>query len=339
MQKYNGLTLVLVVLSVTTYAQDEVALFRSKEPLNFKATGSIKSIKKNTNDSTLVTGKFQYEQSPGNWKPITTEARVRGNYRLKNCYFPPLKLKFKKNDVKSTIFEGNKALKLVLPCQNSRDKNSLIRKEYLCYQFYETLSPHYFKTRLVNLKLTEVSRKKPREYDLLTFLVEDNSLVAKRGNGKIMETRGLSPAVFEEKQSVRNDFFQYMIGNSDWSAIYQHNSNVMYANGKYIALSYDFDMAGFVNAGYAHINPPNLGTGDPRERVYRGFCRSKPAMQEIRQEYLSKESAVHLLIDREAANFSEYDMKDMHEYLDQFFKILKDDSKFESSILGGCRTK
>jgi hypothetical protein len=339
MQKNYGLTLILVVLFVSSLAQDGVPLFKSKEPLNFKATGSIKSIKKKTNDSTFVDGKFQYEKSPGTWMPIATEARVRGNYRLKNCYFPPLKLKFNKKDVQSTIFEGTKSLKLVLPCQTTRDKNSLIRKEYLCYQFYETLSAYHFKTRLVNLKLTEVSRKKPREFDLLSFLVEDNSQVAKRGNGKIIEAKGQSPAVFEEKQSLRNDYFQYMIGNSDWSAIYQHNSNVMYADGKYIALSYDFDMAGFVNAGYSHINPPNLGTGDPRERVYRGFCKSKPAMQEIRQEFLGKESAIHLLIDNEAASFGKSDMNDMHDYVDQFFNILKDDGRFETSILGGCRTK
>jgi hypothetical protein len=336
MKKYYVLVSVLVIVMVPALGQD-VPLFRSKEPLMLQASGSIKSIKKNTNDSTLVTGKFQYEKAPGEWISIETEARVRGNFRLNYCYFPPLKLKFKKKGVESTVFEGTKALKLVVPCRNTKDKNTLIRKEYLCYQFYELLSPYYFKTRLANLKLTEVSKNKPKEYELLTFLVEDNSQVAKRGNGKILETKGINPGAFEEKQSVRNDYFQYMIGNADWSAVYQHNSNVMFAEGKYIALSYDFDMAGFVDAAYAHTNAPQLGTGDPRERVYRGFCRSTTAMEEIRKEYLGKESAVHALIDQEALNFSEYDLKDMHGYLNDFFNILKEDAQFKRYILDGCR--
>ncbi|HEY3405540.1 MAG TPA: hypothetical protein VGK59_19290 [Ohtaekwangia sp.] len=335
--KYGLPLLILVILSTSSIAQD-VPLFHSKEPLDLQASGSIKSIKKKTNDSTFVTGKFQYEKAPGEWITIPTEARVRGNYRLNNCFFPPLKLKFKKSDVKGSLFEGTKSLKLVMPCLNANDKNTLIRKEYLCYQFYETLSPYYFKTRLAKLKLTEVSRKKPRDFALLTFLVEDNSQVAKRSQGKILELRGLNPDVFEEKQSVRNDFFQYMIGNADWSAVYQHNSNVMYADGKYIALSYDFDMAGFVNAGYSHINAPQLGTGDPRERVYRGFCKSKSAMEEIRKEYLDKEAAIHGLIDKEGSHFNENDLKDMHGYLDQFFRILKSDGQFATNILNGCRT-
>lgn len=332
------LTAVLCFLFSYALAQD-VPLFKSKEPVKLLATGSIKSIKKKSNDSTFVTGKFQFEQSEGNWVTVPVQSRVRGNFRLKNCYFPPLKLKFSKKDVASTLFEGNKALKLVLPCRTSSDKNTLIRKEYLCYQFYQVLSSIYFRTRLANLELTENSKKKVRKYDLLTFFVEDNSMVAKRNGGKVVEIKGISPAAFDEKQSIRNDFFQYMIGNADWSAVFQHNSNTMYVQGKYIPLSYDFDMSGFVNASYAQQNAPTLGTGDVRERVYRGFCKSKPAMEEIRKEFLGKESAVHALIDLEASNFSKSELNDMHGYLRDFFDILKNDKEFQSYILDQCRTK
>jgi hypothetical protein len=169
--------------------------------------------------------------------------------------------------------------------------------------------------------------------------VEDNSMVAKRGGAKMVKTKGISPAAFDEKQSIRNDYFQYMISNADWSAVFQHNSNTIYLGGKYIPLSYDFDMSGFVNAVYAQQNAPTLGTGDVRERVYRGFCKSKPAMEEIRKEFLEKESAIHLAIDREASDFSKYELKDMHNYLDQFFTILKDDRLFDDRILSQCRTK
>ncbi len=324
--------------TILCHAQDAVPLFDSGQPLRLRVQGSIKSIKKKSNDSTLVTGKFEYDKSQDEWITVPVNSRVRGNYRLRNCYFPPLKIKFNKKDVEGTVFKGNKSLKVVMPCRTSKDKDNLIRKEYLCYRFYQHLSPYHFRTRLATMELTEVSQKKPGLYDLLTFFVEDNSMVAKRSQGKVIETKGISPAAFDERQSVRNDFFQYMIGNADWSAVFQHNSNTLYVQGKYIPLSYDFDMSGFVNAGYAHQDAPTLGTGDPRERVYRGFCKSQSAMEEIRKEYLEKESVIHGLIDEHESYFAKYELKDMHDYLDQFFAILKNDSRFEEYILYGCRT-
>jgi len=339
MKRKLGLLFLVGSCVLSAFAQKDTPLFQSKEALNLQATGSIKSIKKETNDSTFVSVKFEYEASPGAWQSLPLEARVRGNFRLRYCYFPPLKLKFRKKDIDSTVFEGNKSLKLVVPCRNTSDMNNLIRREYICYKFYETLTPYHFKTRLANLKLTEVSGKKPHTYDLLSIMVEDNSNVAKRAGGRIMEVKGLSPAAFEEKQALRNDYFQFMIGNADWSALYQHNTNVLYADEKYITLSYDFDMSGFVNALYARENPPNLGTGDPRDRVYRGFCRTEASMQEIRKEYLDKEVALQSLIDEESQYFSEMELKEMRTYMADFFHIFKSDNQFESLILKACRAE
>ena len=325
--------IVLILLFNRSLAQD-VPLFQSQEPVNLRITGSVKSIKKNSNDSTFVAGKFMYQKDK-EWVTVPAEARVRGNFRLKNCYFPPLKLKFNKKDVASTVFSGNKTLKLVVPCETNNDKNSLIRREYLCYKIYETVSSYYFRTRLANIELTEVSQKKPRKYELLAFFVEDNSMVAQRSQGKVIKAKSTSPAAFDEKQSIRNDYFQYMIGNADWSAVFQHNSNTLYVDGKYIPLSYDFDMSGFVNAGYAQANP----SSGPRERVYRGFCKSKEAMEEIRKDFLEKESAVIAIIESESDNFSKYESNEMKVYVNGFFDILKSDDNFGTSILGKCRTK
>jgi hypothetical protein len=72
--------------------------------------------------------------------------------------------------------------------------------------------------------------------------------------------------------------------------------------------------------------------------VYRGFCKSKPAMEEIRKEYLEKELAVHAIIDRESSSFTEFQLKEMHQYIEEFFKILKDAHAFRVHLLEGCRT-
>jgi hypothetical protein len=338
-------SLVLLFYFLFFHAQNAIGqsegltpLFQSKEPLHIRANGSIKFIKKKTNDSTFNASKFFYESKPGEWTEVPIQARVRGNFRLKNCYFPPLKLKLHKQNVKSTLFAGNKALKLVVPCQNRENKNTLILKEYLCYQFYEALTPFHFNTRLVNLNLTETSKKNPRQYDLLCFFVEDNQVVAKRTNSSVVKNLKLPPGAFDDKHAARHDLFQYMIGNADWSVVYQHNSNALYLNPKYIPLSYDFDMSGFVDADYAQTNAPTLGTGDVRERVYRGFCKPEATMQEIRKEFLQLETTFLKIIDDHASQFDARSVKDMKEYLNQFFEILKDDNLFKSKILDTCRT-
>ena len=47
--------------------------------------------------------------------------------------------------------------------------------------------------------------------------------------------------------------FSYMIGNTDWSMAYQHNTE-MFFNGKINSSPYDFDHSGLVNAYYAKPN-------------------------------------------------------------------------------------
>jgi hypothetical protein len=336
----QGLGLLVFCLPFYVFGQSAelTPLFQSREPLHIRANGSIKFIKKNTNDSTFNAAKFSYESETGQWIEIPVYARVRGNFRLNNCYFPPLKIKLKKQDVKSTVFEGNSALKLVIPCLTKENKNALILREYLCYQFYEAVTPYHFNTRLANFDLTETSKKgKPRQYQLLSFFVEDNKLVAERTNASLVKNIKVSPAAFDALHTARHDFFQYMISNTDWSSVYQHNSNVLF-DQRYIPLSYDFDMSGFVNADYARVNPPQLGSGDIRERIYRGFCKSPEIMEQVRREFLNLEPAFIKIIDNHSAQFSGRDVKDMKDFLNQFFEILKDDKLFRSRILEGCRT-
>ena len=52
-------------------------------------------------------------------------------------------------------------------------------------------------------------------------------------------------------------------------------------------------------------------------------------MEEIRKEFLEKESAIITLIENESNNFSKFELNDMKVYLNGFFEILKSDDKFE----------
>ena len=321
----------LLVSIQSVWGQSPATLFQSKVPLNIRANTKIKYIKKNLNDSSYTARKIYYEKTPGVWDSLTVGVQLHGHFRLENCQFPPTKLKLKKSDTKNTLFEGTKKLKLVVPCQKTRDKDKLIVREYLCYQFYQQISPYNFNTRLLSLDVTDYSKKKPEKIPSLAFFIEDIDPVAERN--KATETKGstLVPGRFNGKESVRNDLFQFMIGNIDWSAVYQHNIRVIKSgNDPFIAIPYDFDMSGFVNAPYAQST---------RERVYRGFCRDESLLQEVRQEFIKLQSDFNATIDAHSEYFSSADKDDMKSYLKGFYDILMDDKQFKGSIIEKCRTK
>jgi hypothetical protein len=109
-------------------------LFSTHDNLALKLSLYIKDIKKETNDSTFTVSKIAFLENDGSWQSLVTEIRVRGNLRLYHCYFPPLKLKISTSERKGTIFKGNKKLKLVLPCSNTKSGNDYVVKEYLTIQ-------------------------------------------------------------------------------------------------------------------------------------------------------------------------------------------------------------
>lgn len=313
-------------------------LFQSKEPLHIRANTKIKYVKKNLNDSTYTARKIYYEKSPGIWDSVDVGVQLHGHFRLENCHFPPTKIKLKKSDTENTIFQGTKKLKLVVPCQKSSDKDALIVKEYLCYQLYQQISPIYFNTRLLTIDITDFSKKKPEKISSLGFFIEDTDPVAERNNTTVVKDMTLIPSRFDAKTSVRNDYFQYMISNVDWSAVYQHNIKVILTNNSYIPIPYDFDMSGFVNAPYAQ-GPTNAGTSNVRERLYRGFCKDESVMQEVRSEFLKLEAIFNSTIDGHASYLKPAEVNDLKNYLKGFYAILKNDTQFKKSILQGCRTK
>ncbi len=313
-------------------------LFSDESPMEIKLKIAIKDIKAITSDSVYTPYMMHYKN--GNvWDSIKIEVRARGNFRRKECYYPPLRVKIKKEDANETVFEGNKSLKLVLPCKQVKD-NSLIMKEFLCYQMFEPISKYTFNTRLVSINFTDQNNKKLNGIQFMGFFIEDDDVVAKRHDGKVIEDLKLHPKSLQDSNSVRHDMFQFMVANTDWSTTFLHNAKVIQINEskKYVPLAYDFDMAGFVNAPYATTNA-TLGIASVRERLYRGFCRSDEVMQAIRNEYINKEKDIINVVMRYESSFEPKEFAGIMKYMDEFFTTLKSDSRFKNSITDKCRTK
>ena len=317
-------------------SQELEKLFDSESPISMKMSFSIKEIKSKTNDSTYMDSEISVQTSSGTWQTFPFEIRTRGNFRLENCFYPPMRIKLKKDEAKGTIFQGNRSLKLVLPCSKSKSADSFLGKEYLAYQLFEQVTPYTFDTRLVQVEFTNLDDKKAEPLILLGILIEDDDEVAKRFDGEIL-TKKIPPIIMEDSATVRHDLFQMMIGNTDWSGLYQHNQKAMVIGEKtIIPLAYDFDMTGLVNPPYGQVNSA-VGIEKITDRVFRGFCRNPELVQTIRKEFLVKESKIFETIELNKQFFSEVDSKWINNFIIEFYDILKNDKLFQQKVLEACR--
>lgn len=317
-------------------------LFRSKSNLTLKLTYSKKEILDLTNDSTYIKSKISYLENGDKSINMDVELRARGHYRRRHCYYVPLWLKINEKTAKGTVFEREKKLKIVLPCLKSKKSNDHVIKEYLAYKIYEVLSPYYFETKLVPLDLEEKVNNKKIDHELMGILIQDDNQLAAAYHGNVIK-RNIHPMGQDPVCSVRNALFQFMIGNTDYSITYQHNEKIFYIDDKIIPVPYDFDMSGLVNASYAIVSVVNnneLPITEVTDRLYRGFERDEKILEQVRQEFLVHEDEVFKVIDLHQAWFKDSkEFEEARKYISEFYKIIRDDRKFENKILKRVRTK
>jgi hypothetical protein len=247
-------------------------------------------------------------------------------------------MKIKKSKAEGSLFEGNKNLKLVVPCLLQEEKNDNIVQEFIAYKLYEKISPYHFQTRMVDIEFLEIKRNKKIVHKLKGFLIEDDKRVADRFEGKSFE-RYIHPKAMDDMTSIKNSMFQFMIGNTDFSVAYQHNGKLLYIDKTIYPLPYDFDLCGLVDASYAIVNA-TLGINTVKDRKYRGFKRDESMVQEVRDQLLSKKAQFFQIIDNQKSRFElTSEFESTKSFLSGFFEILEDDSDFDKKVINNMRTK
>ena len=339
MKKLVCLILVNTAMQLSLFAQEKSVLFSSTDPVEIKMKFSVKELRSETNDSTFMDSFLQYKNEKGEWDSVDVQLRIRGNFRLKNCYYPPVRMKIKKKEGEGTIFEGNKSLKLVLPCNRIKNADGFLMREYLCYQLFEEVSQYTFDTRLIKVTLENEDEKGGEYFQLMGFLIEDDDEVADRFGGNIINDKKVPATFMQDSAIVRHDFFQMMIGNTDWSNLFRHNETVLQLDEKTVVpLAYDFDMTGLVNPPYAQVSDL-IEIEKVTERLYRGYCRDPRLLEAIRQEFLVAEPRILKHIDLLIGTVEDRDVKFVRGFLDDFFKVLKDDRQFKAEVLDACRAQ
>ena len=338
--KNQGIFAFILLISFFVSAQKPIKsdlLYKDQTPLSIKLNYSNKEVNAKTDDSAYIKTNMEFLHEE-KWSSIELRIRARGNFRRSECYFPPIKMKIKKDQYKETLFDGNKSMKLVLPCKLEPENNDNILQEFIAYKIYEQISPYHFKTRRVDIDFNEIRGKKTKNFKLKGFLIEDDKRVAKRHEGKVFE-RYIHPMTMQHLTSVQNAFFQYLLGNTDFSVAYQHNGKLLYVDKKIIPLPYDFDMTGWVNPSYATVNS-TLGISSVQDRVYRGFKRDQEYFDQVREQFIDKKSQLMQIVssfENEFSNPKEYE--NMFEFMEDFFEVLESDSNFEKAIVSKARTR
>lgn len=318
-------------------------LFLNQELLFLKLSFSRKDVRKTTNDSTYIKIDISYMDSEALWNIFEAKLRKRGHYRLNNCYLPPIKIKINKSESKGTLFEGNKKLKLVLPCSINKSHNDYIIKEYMAYKLYEIISPYHIKSRLVEIDFTDTTGKKTKTSDLKGILLEDIKKVANRFDGKVIN-RSIHPLNLDPLVSVRNEFFQFMIGNTDFSMAALHNEKLLFVNKNMYPIPYDFDLSGLVDASYAFVPEVNereqLPISSVTERLYRGFKRDSQIIQRVRNEFIENRTEIFKIVDNLSPYFeNSSSFAIAKKYIEDFYNIIENNAKFENEIIYKLRTK
>ena len=338
--------LLFAAISIPTFAQSNSAqapLFADQAALPIRISGPISTLMKKRSDTEYLDGKLSFSDDSGELHELNLRFRARGNYRRKKstCWFPPVRLNFKKKETKGTVFEGQNILKIVTHCSpsNKRFEQHII-KEYLAYKILELHTPYSFKARL--LKITWVDTDKNDTVEKYGFVIEHKNNLAKRNEVDVAEFTSTRHSALDKKQAGIVSVFQYLIGNTDFSLVKAiagasccHNGILVSKDdGVYFPVPYDFDFAGIVNAPYAEPSP-NFSINNVTTRLYRGSCSVNPELSTtltLFQE--NKDAVLEIITGQEGLN--EKERSRTLKFVNKFYKELDTPEKLEAKFVKKC---
>jgi len=225
----------------------------------------------------LLTGKNQTKLE------MDITVRVRGKFRRRTCALPPVKLNFAKSDLKALgLVKNYDKLKLVTHCQQEKNYDQHLVKEYWAYKMYNSVTDASYRAKL--LKVKYIHETDPtRTIDSYAIILENPKELAERLGGELVpQSYGMTVDRITATSYDQTVFFNYMIGNTDWALHVQRNLTLVQLDGdqKYTVIPYDFDQSKLVNAPYL-AKHPSIKKMKPDNRHAMGELSSDQALNEL----------------------------------------------------------
>lgn len=300
-------------------------LFRSDEPISLTLSGPLSNMSR-LRTAKPVPGVLKVEGPAPETLAVTLSVRGVTRRLHEICSFPPLYVTFVNKPAKTSIFRGQKRLKLVTHCQDSDRYQQYVLLEYASYRLYRALTPESF-----NVRLARINYQRENGEPITTrtgFFIEDiDDVAARNGQQRLRGTNHILVAQLDPAAAARFAVFQYMISNLDWSMTSAmpgedccHNSRLLTTKGattNLVTVPYDFDYGGLVDAPYA-VPPTNIHHGSVRVRYYRGYCLLHDQAQAVARDMAARRAELLGIVDQ-TPGLDETSRRRAGAYLGDFF--------------------
>ena len=315
-------------------------LFGSEAPIRFSIRGPVNSIARKAAKSVEPEAATLGLTAPAETHPIRLSARGLSRRTGGICDFPPLRVEFTQPPAATSLFAGQRRLKLVTHCKSSGGHQQHVLMEYSAYLLLNQLTPISHRVRLATVDYADANGKPI--ISRYGFFIEDLDDVARR-NGLSEARLGdrINAAQLDPSHAARTALFMYMIGNLDWSMRAGpqgegccHNSRLLSGGPALIPVAYDFDYSGLVDAPYA-IPPEQIRVRNVRQRHYMGYCRHNAQLLAVAAETRSRRPALEAVYSR-VPGLSEGARRRALSYLGSFFNDIASDAAVRANLLKDC---
>jgi hypothetical protein len=322
---------------------DPLPLFAGTEPLELTITGPFRQLSRDDADERPEhAATVDVVDNNGRPRHLDVDIRIRGNSRVALCDFPPLRLNFKRGQVGGTVFAGQNHLKLATLCKRTEIYRTYLTEERKIYESFNLLTQRSFRVRSARVTYIDSDSRRSKPFTETAFFIEDEGEVANRLGLDVIETDAVSPEALDPAQLTLVALFQFMIGNTDWSAIRGPGGDSCCHNGKLVGkaggplylLPYDFDQAGLIDTEYA-APPKNLPLRSVTQRLYRGFCATNDELPDAIARFDQEHAELSGVFDDESLRTSA--RRRALVFLDGFFEIINDPKSLDSDVVGRCR--
>jgi hypothetical protein len=311
-------------------------VFDRNEPLEVQIYADLRGLcrdpeRKNCADlpATLVVSGQGVEKS------VQVLLHVRGRFRSTTggCDLPALFVLFGA-DTAGTPFAGEKMLPLTTHCRTAAQYEQYVVKEYLAYRIYNALTDKSLRARLAHVTYHDASHP-GRPLVRFAFFTEHFDSLARREDASVFKPAQFDLAQADATELATLDLFEYMIGNTDWSAVFRHNVVLIRdAAGRPTAVPYDFDFSGLVDAEYAVV-APQLPIHAVTQRLFRGACRPDTEWERVFAAFEAQRDAIDALLDEQPLERATHDKA--ARYLTGFYEVIGSAERREREIVGACR--
>lgn len=342
--KYLLSTLIILLLgNPASKAQDysignPAKLFSSHDVIKLTIKGDINTMLKDVGDDRIEHPAIVQYFNGADTISLNVKIASRGNFRRKkeNCNFPPIKINFKKKQVKNTLFEGLNKIKLVTHCKSKSNKyEQYALEEYLVYRVYNIITDTSFRVRLALINYVDTVSGR-RDQESYAFFIESDGAFEDRLNALESKQKYILQDNTRYGHMGKLAVFQYMIGNTDWAVSTLHNIKLFTTDilKPPYAIPYDFDWCGSINAFYARPLP-RFELESVKDRLFRGYCRPVEQYKEYAGYFLGKKEEIYSLYE----NFGligKSEKKRILKYYDGFYNIISNDRAISLEFLNSC---